>query len=228
MKDLCRDEMPREKMIEKGASALSNAELLAILLRTGTGKMNVVEVARALLRSAGGKLNNIMSMPVETMCETEGIGLSKAVTVAAAFELGRRCAVEPIIEKKDSITKPKDVYELMQPSMKGLDHEECWGLFLNRANYVISRECLSKGGVDSTVLDIKTIVRKALEKKAASVIIVHNHPSGNPFPGSSDIRETGRLKKGLETCGIDLTDHVIIAEDSFYSFADEQTTDCRG
>jgi len=220
--------MPREKMIEKGASALSNAELLAILLRTGTGKMNVVEVARALLRSAGGKLNNIMSMPVETMCGTEGIGLSKAVTVAAAFELGRRCAVEPIIEKKDSITKPKDVYELMQPSMKGLDHEECWGLFLNRANYVISRECLSKGGIDSTVQDIKAIVRKALEKKAASVIIVHNHPSGNPFPGSSDIRETGRLKKGLETCGIDLTDHVIIAEDSFYSFADEQTTDCRG
>lgn len=226
MKDLCRDEMPREKMIDKGASALSNAELLAILLRTGTGKMNVVEVARALLMSADGKLNNIMCMPVETMCETEGIGQSKAVTIAAAFELGRRCAIEPIIEKKDSITKPKDVYRLMQPQMKGIDHEECWGLFLNRANYIIGKECFSKGGLDSTVLDVKTIVRKALEKKATSLILVHNHPSGSSLPGVNDIRETGKLKRGLETCGIDLTDHVIIAEDSFYSFADEATTHC--
>ena len=214
-------------MSEKGAQALSNAELLAILLRTGTGKMNVIEVARELLRSAGGKLNNIMTMSPQMMCRTDGIGTSKAVTVAAAFELGRRCALEPIIENRYSITNPKDVYRLMLPVMRGIDHEECWGLFLNRANYMIGKECLSKGGLDSTVLDVKTIVRKALEMKATAVIIVHNHPSGNPLPGTNDIRETGRLKKGLETCGIDLTDHVIIAEDSFYSFADEQSTDCR-
>lgn len=227
LKELCKDEMPREKMSEKGAQALSNAELLAILLRTGTGKMNVIEVARELLRSAGGKLNNIMTMSPQMMCRTDGIGTSKAVTVAAAFELGRRCALEPIIENRYSITNPKDVYRLMLPVMRGIDHEECWGLFLNRANYMIGKECLSKGGLDSTVLDVKTIVRKALEMKATAVIIVHNHPSGNPLPGTNDIRETGRLKKGLETCGIDLTDHVIIAEDSFYSFADEQSTDCR-
>ena len=227
LKELCKDEMPREKMSEKGAQSLSNAELLAILLRTGTEKMNVIEVARELLRSAGGKLNNIMTMSPHRMCTTEGIGMSKAVTVAAAFELGRRCALEPIVENKNSITNPKDVYRLMLPAMRGIDHEECWGLFLNRANYIIGKECLSKGGLDSTVLDVKTIVRKALETKATAVIIVHNHPSGNPLPGTNDIKETGRLKKGLETCGIDLTDHVIIAEDSFYSFADEQSTDCR-
>ena len=227
LKELCKDEMPREKMSEKGAQSLSNAELLAILLRTGTEKMNVIEVARELLRSAGGKLNNIMTMSPQRMCTTEGIGMSKAVTVAAAFELGRRCALEPIVENKNSITNPKDVYRLMLPVMRGIDHEECWGLFLNRANYIIGKECLSKGGLDSTVLDVKTIVRKALETKATAVIIVHNHPSGNPLPGTNDIKETGRLKKGLETCGIDLTDHVIIAEDSFYSFADEQSTDCR-
>ena len=227
LKELCKDEMPREKMSEKGAQSLSNAELLAILLRTGTEKMNVIEVARELLRSAGGKLNNIMTMSPQRMCTTEGIGMSKAVTVAAAFELGRRCALEPIVENKNSITNPKDVYRLMLPEMRGIDHEECWGLFLNRANYIIGKECLSKGGLDSTVLDVKTIVRKALETKATAVIIVHNHPSGNPLPGTNDIKETGRLKKGLETCGIDLTDHVIIAEDSFYSFADEQSTDCR-
>lgn len=215
--------MPREKMIEKGADALSNAELLAILLRTGTGKMNVIELARTVLKNAGGKLTGIMVMPPEKLCETDGIGMSKAVTIAAAFELGRRCALEPIIEKKYSITCPKDVCRLMLPIMRGLDHEECWGLFLNRANYVIGKECLSKGGLDSTVLDVKTIVRKALERKATSLIIVHNHPSGNPMPGSNDIKETGKLKKGLDTCGICLTDHVIIAEDSFYSFADEQS-----
>lgn len=227
LKELCRDEMPREKLVEKGAATLSNAELLAILLRTGTGRMNVVEVARELLRNCEGKLNNIMSMPPEKLCETDGIGMSKAVTVAAAFELGRRCALEPIIDSKNSITNPMDIYRLMLPTMKGLDHEECWGLFLNRANYIIGKECLSKGGLDSTVLDVKTIVRKALERKAVSMIIVHNHPSGNPMPGSNDIRETGKLKKGLETCGIGLTDHVVVAEDSFYSFADEQITNCR-
>ena len=226
LKELNSDERPRERMIEKGASSLSNAELVAILLRTGTGRMNVVDVARELLKSAGNKLTAIMTMPQEKMCEIEGIGRSKAVTVAAAFELGRRCALESAVEHKDSITNPKAVYRIMIPELKSLDHEECWGLFLNRANYIIGREKLSSGGIDSTVIDTKTIARKALEKKATSMIIVHNHPSGNPTPGTSDIRETRRLKTALETLGISLTDHVIVSEDSFYSFADEQVTRC--
>lgn len=219
---MCRDEMPRERMMEKGAAALSNVELLAILLRTGSGKMNVIETARALLKSADGKLNNIMSMPLEKLCEIEGIGPNKAVTVSTAFELGRRCSLETIIENRISITNPKAVFHMMHPILKGLDHEECWGIYLNRANYVLGKECFSRGGLDSTVIDIKTIVRKALEKKSASLIIVHNHPSGSALPGEMDIRETGRLKKALETCGLGLVDHIIISEDAFYSFADEQ------
>ena len=226
LKELNSDERPRERMMEKGAASLSNAELVAILLRTGTGRMNVVDVARELLKSAGNKLTAIMTMPQEKMCEIEGIGRSKAVTVAAAFELGRRCAMESAVEHKDSITNPKAVYRIMIPELKSLDHEECWGLFLNRANYIIGREKLSSGGIDSTVIDTKTIARKALEKKATSMILVHNHPSGNPTPGTSDIRETRRLKTALETLGISLTDHVIVSEDSFYSFADEQVTRC--
>lgn len=226
LKELCRDEMPREKMMDKGAEALSNAELLAILLRTGTGRMNVVEVARELLRCAGGKLSGIMSMSPETMCATEGIGMSKAVTLAAAFELGRRCAMEPVIERKVSITNPRDVYRMMIPLMRGLDHEQCWGLFLNRANYVIGKERFSSGGLDSTVMDVKAITRRALEKRATSLILAHNHPSGSAMPGTADINATMALKKALETCGIGLTDHVIIAEDSYYSFADEQTVQC--
>lgn len=224
LKELCYDERPREKMMDKGANSLSNVELLAILLRTGTGKKNVIEVARELLKNGGGKLTHVMNMSLEMFCEIDGIGPGKAVTIAAAFELGKRLASEPIVDKRICITNPMNVYRLMIPELRGLDHEECWGIFLNRANYVVSRERFSSGGIDSTIIDAKTIVRKALEKKASSMILVHNHPSGNPLPGSNDIRETHNLKKALGTCGIALTDHVIVAEDSFYSFADEETT----
>lgn len=221
LKEFSSDERPREKMLEKGAPALSNAELLAILIRTGTGSMNVLDVARELLKMAGGKLNNITSMSCDCLCRIKGIGPDKAATVAAAFELGRRVAMEPIIENKTSISNPKTVFRIMLPVMKGIDHEECWCLFLNRANYIIAKECMSKGGLDSTIFDIKCIIRKAMERKACGIIIVHNHPSGNPVPGENDIRETRNLKKALDTCGIALIDHIIIAEDSFYSFADE-------
>ena len=222
LKELSPDERPREKMVEKGASSLSNAELIAILLRTGTGKMNAIEVARELLKSADNRLAAIMTMPLGHLCKTNGIGLSKAVGIAAAFELGRRCSMESVIGKKESITNPMAAYHILEPKFRGIDHEECWGLFLNRANYVIGAEKFSSGGLDSTVIDPKVIVRKALERKATSIILAHNHPSGNPMPGTSDIRETGNLKKALETCGIALTDHIIIAEVCFYSFADEE------
>ncbi len=212
-------------MMEKGASSLSNAELIAILLRTGTGKMNAIEVARELLRSADNRLGAIMTMPLEHLCKTDGIGLSKAVGITAAFELGRRCSMESAVERKESITNPMAAFHILEPKFRGLDHEECWGLFLNRANYVIGAEKFSSGGLDSTVIDPKVIVRKALERKATSIILAHNHPSGNPMPGTSDIRETGNLKKALDTCGIALTDHIIIAEGCYYSFADEEKVD---
>ena len=221
LKELNHDERPREKMQEKGASALSNSELLAILLRTGTGSMNVLDVARELLKISEGKLTNIMNMSCESLCRIKGIGPSKAITLSAAFELGRRTALEPIIDCKTSISNPRAVFRIMLPLMRGLDHEECWCLFLNKANYLICKECLSSGGTDSTIFDIKAIIRKTLERRSCGIIIVHNHPSGNPMPGESDIKETRNLKKALDTCGIALIDHIIIAEDSFYSFADE-------
>ena len=222
MKELCPDERPREKMIEKGAAALSNAELLAILLRTGSGKKNAVDLAREVLKNAGDRLGVIMCMSSDRLCRIRGIGSSKAATIAAAFELGRRASLEPIVREKRSISSPEDVFRLMLPILRGIDHEECWGLFLNRANYIIDKECLSKGGLDSTILDAKSTVRKALEKMASGMIIVHNHPSGSPLPGESDLHQTRNLKKALDTCGISLIDHVIVAEDSYYSFADER------
>ena len=222
LKELCLDDRPREKMLEKGASALSNAELLAIMIHTGTGNMNVVDVARTLLQMGGGRLNEVADMPLEKLCSVNGIGRSKAVTIAAAFELGRRCTMELAINEKVSVSSPKTVFRMMLPLLKGLDHEECWVIFLNRANYVIGKERMSVGGLDSTVMDVKSILRRALDRKASGVILVHNHPSGNAMPGQADIRQTSILKKALQTCEIGLIDHVVIAEDSWYSFADEQ------
>lgn len=216
------DERPREKMLEKGAASLSNAELLAIMIRTGTGRMNVVDVARTLLQSAEGRLNVIADMPLEKLCSISGIGRSKAVTIAAAFELGRRSAAESIVQEKTPVSSPKQVFRMMLPFMRGLSHEECWVLFLNRANYLIGKERMSVGGMDATVIDVKAVLRRALDRKASAVILVHNHPSGNALPGHADIRQTGILKKALQTCEIQLVDHVVIAEDSWYSFADEQ------
>lgn len=222
LKELCVDDRPREKMLEKGPSVLSNAELLAIMIRTGTGKMNVVDVARTLLHTAEGRLNAIADMPVEKLCTISGIGRSKAVTIAAAFELGRRSAAEKIVQEKVPISSPKDVFRMMLPLMRGLDHEECWAVFLNRANYVLGKDRMSVGGMDSTTMDVKAVLRRALDRKASGVILVHNHPSGNALPGQADIRQTALLKKALQTCEIQLVDHVVIAEDSWYSFADEQ------
>lgn len=222
IKELCIDERPREKMQEKGAGSLSNAELLAIILRTGTGKMNVIDVARELLKAADGKLNGIASMPIGRLCEVSGIGPSKAVTVAAAFELGRRCAGESIIDSRTPISSPRTVFRLMIPHMKGLDHEECWILFLNRANYLIAKECISSGGLDSTTLDSRTILRKALERKSSGIIVIHNHPSGSAMPGNADIQATRQLDRALKACEISLIDHIVVAENSYYSFADEE------
>lgn len=222
LKELCLDDRPREKMLEKGPGALSNAELLAIMIRTGTGKMNVVDVARTLLSSAEGRLNAIADMPMERLCSVSGIGRSKAVTIAAAFELGRRCSMELVVPDKVAVSSPKVVFRMMLPFLRGLDHEECWVMFLNRANYVLGKERMSVGGLESTVVDVKAILRRALERKASGVILVHNHPSGSAMPGQADIRQTAVLKKALQTCEIQLVDHVVVAEDSWYSFADER------
>lgn len=222
LKELCVDEMPREKMVAKGAGALSNTELLAILLRVGRNGMNVVDVARELLRSGDGTLAGVAEMSVDKLCSISGIGPGKAVAVAAAFELGRRAALEAAMNTGDPISSPRKVFSIMQPLTKDLDHEECWVLFLNKSNKLISREMLSIGGLDSTIIDNKTIIRKAIDKKASAMILVHNHPSGNALPSKADIAQTQALGKALKTCDISLVDHVIIAKGTYYSFADEQ------
>lgn len=221
MKDLCADERPREKLLSKGAGSLSNAELIAILLRTGTGGKNAVDIARETLMLTGNRLGELTSVQPEILCGVNGIGPGKAVTLAAAFELGRRVAEEAGMESASRMDTPEKVFRTMLPHMKNLDHEECWILFLSRSNRLIARERMSSGGQDSTVIDKKSIIRRALEKKSAAVIMVHNHPSGSALPSTEDIRQTRDLQRALCTCDIRLIDHVIISGGSYYSFSDE-------
>lgn len=225
MKDLCRDDRPREKLLDKGARTLSSAELLAILLRTGTGKMNVVEVARELLKSAGSSLHAVSTMSLERLCEISGIGPDKAATVSAAFELGRRSEAERVASDRMTISSPKDVFRMMLPDMRGLEHEEFWIVFLNRANHVIGKERMSVGGLESTTVDTKAVLRRALDRKASGVIMVHNHPSGSALPGRADITQTDLIRKALRVCDIQLLDHVVVADGGWYSFADETLVD---
>jgi DNA repair protein RadC len=213
--------MPREKMICKGASALSNTELLAILLRTGRGGMNVIDMARELLQSGDGSLNGIAGMSLERLKAISGIGPGKAVTIAAAFELGRRVNIETAENCCEHISSAKKVFRIMQPIMKDLDHEECWVIFLNKANRFIGKEMISRGGLDSTIIDNRSIIRKAIDRKATGLILVHNHPSGNRIPGETDKLQTIKLKNGAAVCEIQLVDHIIVAGNDYFSFADE-------
>ena len=222
LKDLCVDERPREKMLSKGAGAMSNAELLAILIGSGTQKENVLEVANRLLAANEGKLSMVAGMDAGRMKEIGGIGSVRYASIAAAFELGkRRCLEDPGIEKVP-LTDAAAAFKLMRPYLTGLDHEEFWTIFLNRANYVIHKEMISRGGSSATVVDARLVVKKALDKKASAMIMVHNHPSGNPRPGQCDLTETERLKKAANTFDIALLDHVIICDDCFFSFADNR------
>ena len=224
LKELNIEERPRERLIAKGSSALGNAELLAILLRTGSGNKNVLEMSHELL-AAAGSLTELSAMSIDKMQAIGGIGKNKAATVTAAFELGRRFAPEGSRSPCRAITNASQIFSIMFPVLKGIDHEECWILYLNRANHILYKEKVSIGGLSSTTIDTNSILRKAIEKKADGIILVHNHPSGNPQPGKADVVETERLKKAAETFSISMLDHVIISDSGYYSFADQMIYD---
>ena len=222
LKQMCADEMPREKLMTKGPESLSNAELLAILLRTGRDGANVIDVAREMLIAAGGRLTGLALMSTENLCRIPGIGSGKAVSVAAAFELGRRLSLEISSAPKVSISAPVTVFRLMYPILRDLCHEECWLLYLNKSNRLIGKEMITRGGIDSTVVDNRVVIRKMLDRHATGLVLVHNHPSGNAMPSTADISQTRSLNNALKTCDLFLLDHVVIASDSYYSFADER------
>ena len=223
IKDWIPEERPREKMRLRGAKALSNAELLAILLGSGTGGKNVIDVAQELLVKAEGRLLRLDSMSLETLTRQKGVGKVRAVTIVAALELGRRIFEETATVDKHALTSPDLVYRLMLPGMKNLDHEECWVLYLNHANFLMGKELVGVGSMEMTVIDAQKILRRAIEKQSRNVILVHNHPSGNPYPGQADISQTDILRRVLSSVDISLLDHIVVADNQYYSFAEERT-----
>ena len=222
IKDLSESERPREKMLQSGAAALSNGELIAILLRTGTSKMNAVQTAQTLLSLAGGKLSGLFALDMKSICSVPGIKTDKALTLISAMELGRRFLSEQPVARGKPIVSPRMVFDEMLPRLKAIRHEECWILLLNNAHCRIGRERIGVGDMRSTPVDMKNLLRIILDKKASAVIMVHNHPGSDPHPSSADIKLTDRLHQALETFGITLLDHVIITDSAFYSFADEK------
>ena len=221
IKEMTEMERPRERLVEKGAADLSNGELLAILLRTGIKGVSALELARNLLSHTGGSLVRMSQMRLDDYRSIYGLGGMKAVPIVAALELGRRFIGEGMMVNKLAIVSPSQVFRLLKPVLKGLQSEECWAVFLNSAHYVIAKEKMTAGGLNSTIVDIKAIAAKALARKAVAVILVHNHPSGNPRPGTEDIRQTELLRQALTSLSIALMDHVVVCDDCYYSFADD-------
>ncbi len=223
MKDWKVEEQPREKLLRRGAAALSHSELLAIFISSGVPGQNALDVAQRLLSSVGGELTQLYERPPKKLMEVKGVGEARAVTIVAALELGRRYMAEASA-RRATINSPDDVYRMMLPLLKGLDHEECWALFLTRANLVTRQEKLTSGTVDTTLIDARQILRSAIEQQSKAVILVHNHPSGSPLPGEADIRETRHLQLALNALDIKLFDHVILTDGAYYSFQEERIT----
>ncbi len=220
IKEWTVEDRPREKVMYKGIMSLSDAELLAILIGSGNSGMSAVDLAREILGIAGNNLVKLGKMDIHDFKKLKGIGPARAVTIMAALELGRRRKSAEITEEK-KIRTSNDVYTLFHPLLSDLSHEEFWILYLNRSNRIISRMKVSQGGISGTITDIRIIMKKGLELLASSVIICHNHPSGNREPSEADIKITGKIKDATAFFDISLLDHLIVTDNGYYSFADE-------
>ncbi len=220
IKAWAEEDRPREKLLTKGKQSLSDAELLAILLGSGSRDETAVGLAQRILKSVENDLNDLGKRSIAELSKFKGMGEAKSISVIAAMEIGRRRQLTDVKERPQ-IRSSRDSYHTIAPLLMDLPHEEFWILLLNRANRVVAREQISLGGVAGTVVDAKVVFRKAIEGIASSIILVHNHPSGNLQPSQQDIDLTKKLKKAGETLDIAVLDHLIIAESGYYSFADE-------
>jgi DNA repair protein RadC len=219
IKDLAANDRPREKLLLHGRSNLSDAELIAILIGTGTSTETSVALSQRILSSFDNGLQELGSASVQELCRFHGVGEAKAVSIIAALELGRRRKSILSIDSP-KICSSRDVYEVMHPVLADLDHEEFWVLILNAANMVKSKVLISRGGLTGTVADPKIIFRAAIDNKAAYVILAHNHPSGNTDPSKEDIAITKKLIAAGKSLDLLVLDHLIITSDSFSSMAD--------
>ncbi|PIF00772.1 MAG: hypothetical protein CR994_03710 [Maribacter sp.] len=213
------DDKPREKLVHKGKSTLSNAELIAILIGSGSRDESAVELSKRILSSVDNNLNELGRLSIKQLMKFKGIGEAKAVTIAAALEIGRRRRGEGA-QKISKITSSKDAFELLQPNMGELPHEEFWIVYLNNSNKVIHMAQLSKGGITGTLVDVRLVMKQALELGAVALILAHNHPSGGLRPSNADKQLTKKLKNAGASLDIKILDHLIITQKDYFSFAD--------
>lgn len=220
IKEWKEEDRPREKFLLKGAQSLSDAELLAILIGSGNASESAVELSQRILHSVEYNLDELGKQSIQSLIKNfKGIGNAKAITIAAAMELGRRRKIAQPAEKK-KVLASEDVFELLHSKMADLPHEEFWMLLLNRANKIIGQVKLTQGGTGQTVVEIPLVLKTAIDKLAAGIIVGHNHPSGNTEPSQQDIKITQKLSAACKIVDISLLDHLIIGHKNYYSFAD--------
>lgn len=220
IKSWAEDDRPREKLLLKGKAALSDAELIAILIGSGSRNETAVALSKKILASIDNNLNKLGKMSVADLQKFKGIGEAKAISIITALELGRRRRLEEATEKPQ-ITGSKAVFEIMQPLIGELQHEEFWIIYLNNSNKVLHKEQLSKGGLTGTLVDVRLVFKKGIELFSTAIILCHNHPSGKLQPSQADKSITSKLKLAGETLDIKVLDHIIITENAYFSFADE-------
>ncbi len=219
--DISLEERPREKLKNLGKEYLNLSEILSIILGSGTKTYSVVQIAEAILNQTGGNLNNLARIGLADLVQIKGIGKAKAVQLLACIELGKRIASYDVKSTLDKIQSSADAFSLLRPIFQELNHEEFWVIYLNRASKVIKIERLSQGGVAGTSVDIKLIYRSAVHLIASSIIISHNHPSGNLIPSNSDKEITKKIVEAGKNLDIVLIDHLILADNTYVSFVDE-------
>ncbi len=220
LKSWAEDDRPREKLLQHGISALSDAELIAILIGIGNRELTAVELARKILAEQNYEINRLAKLSIAELMQTKGIGQAKAISIAAAFELGKRRESEQI-KTEAKIRSSQDIYNLMATELRDLPVEAFWVVMLNRANRIIDTHKVSQGGISATVVDLRLVMQKAIEKLASGLVLVHNHPSGNLEPSEADKQLTQRIHQAAKIFDINVLDHIIIADHRYYSFADE-------
>ena len=220
IKSWAQDDRPREKLLAKGKTSLSDAELIAILIGSGNRQESAVALSKRILQSVSGNINELAKLSVEKLIKFKGIGDAKAIAIITALEIGKRRQLEIALEKPQ-ITSSKDVFNLMQPVIGDLEHEEFWVLFLNNSNKVLAKSQISKGGLTATIVDVRLLFKRALELPSVGIIVCHNHPSGKLQPSTADKQLTQKIKEAGCTLDIKLLDHLIITEKVYFSFADD-------
>lgn len=220
IQDWAPNDRPREKFLEKGARSLSDAELIAILLRSGSRDENAIDLARRILGGADNNLLALRKFSFNDFKKFKGVGEGKALSIMAAFELAARCEMEmaPVMAR---IHTSEMAASAIVPVLRDLKHEECWVMYLNKGDRLVAKERISSGGMENTVVDVRLIIKGAIERNCCHIIMAHNHPSGNRMPGEADKVMTKKLAEAARLCDIMLLDHLVVAGDTYFSFADE-------